>query len=92
MPVGTLGCAKGSNNEIIKPSSLQSLSCVYLISVPCDNTWLEPKYTVLTESSRMGYQCKIGFASRILVDKGNFLSFLLADTAHPARVLSSFRH
>lgn len=80
--ISTLGCAKGSNNEIIKPFSLQSfLVFVYLISVPCDNTWLEPKYTVLTESSWMGYQCKIGFASMMLVDKGNFQSFLLVNSA-----------
>lgn len=91
VPLGTLGCAQGSNKEIIKPFSLQSfLLFVYHISVPCDNTWLEPKYTVLTESSRVGYQCKIGFTSRILVDKGNFQSFLLANTAYPARVFVHF--
>lgn len=49
------GFPKGSSNEIIKPFSLQSfLVFIYLISVPCDNTWQEPKYTVLIESSWMG--------------------------------------
>lgn len=68
VPLDTLGCAQGSNKEIIKPFSLQSfLTFVYHIPVPCDNTWLEPKYTVLTESSQMGYQGKIGFTSRCLM-------------------------
>lgn len=89
----TVGFSKSSNNEIIKPFSLQSfLVFIYLISVLCDNTWLEPKYTVLIESSWVRCQCKIGFACRILVDKGNFHSFLLAKAADTARVLSSFRH